>query len=343
MKRTYGKNKGEKRLYDKGLSVLEQYGLEAMAVYRGRGALICDTEEGRVLIREFSGTQKKLEYQAELLKGVSQTGEIWVDEILANQDGSYLSFDKENIPYIVKRWYQGKECDTRNESDIYAGVSAMADLHKVMQMPLQAHYVKESLRNEFQRHNAELRKIRKFVLAKRKKNDFEFQFLDSIEKYLYYGEESLKSLESSKYEDLKAQALEKGTICHGNYNQHNVWILEENTKSRIAVTNFEGWNYDIQMADLYQFMRKILEKHDWDLKIGKTMLEKYQAIKPLSEEELENLKLRFSYPEKYWKLANYYYTHNKAWISEKNLEKLEKLTAQHENWRSFVEKILCSV
>lgn len=47
------------------------------------------------------------------------------------------------------------------------------------------------------------------------------------------------------------------------------------------------------------------------------MLNKYQEVKALSKEELENLSIRFAYPEKYWKLANYYYTHNKAWISEK--------------------------
>ena len=35
-------------MYDRGLSVLEQYGLEAGAVYRGRGALICETQEGLV-------------------------------------------------------------------------------------------------------------------------------------------------------------------------------------------------------------------------------------------------------------------------------------------------------
>ena len=46
-------------MYDKGLSVLEQYGLEAAAVYRGRGALICDTKEGMVLIREFLRHTKK--------------------------------------------------------------------------------------------------------------------------------------------------------------------------------------------------------------------------------------------------------------------------------------------
>lgn len=326
-------------MYDKGLSVLEQYGLEAVAVYRGRGALICDTKEGMVLIREFYGTQKKLEYQAELLSSISQSSEILVDEILKNQEDSYISFDKDNLPYVVKRWYKGRECDTRSESDIYAGISAMAALHKVMQMPTQAHYVKEPLSREFQRHNAELRKIRKFVSAKRKKNDFELQFLDSIKGYLAHGEEALKRLENSGYENLREQALERGTVCHGDYNQHNVWMLEQKTGKDIAVTNFESWNYDIQMADLYQFMRKILEKNDWDLKIGENMLNKYQEINPLSKGELENLSIRFAYPEKYWKLANYYYIHNKAWISEKNLEKLKKLTVQHEKWRSFVESM----
>lgn len=85
-------------MYDKGLSVLEQYGLEAAAVYRGRGALICDTKEGMVLIREFYGTQKRLEYQAELLSSVSKSGELLTDEILANQEGSYFLWIRKTCP-----------------------------------------------------------------------------------------------------------------------------------------------------------------------------------------------------------------------------------------------------
>ena len=58
------------------------------------------------------------------------------------------------------------------------------------------------------------------------------------------------------------------------------------------------------------------------------MLEQYDKIRPISSEEWENLQIRFTYPEKYWKLANYYFSHNKAWISGKNTEKLEKVIAQ---------------
>lgn len=323
-------------MYDRGLAVLEQYGLEATNTYRGRGALICDTEAGLVLIKEFTGSSKKLAHQAQLQRQLEiSTPDISIDTLLPNQEGVYLSTDKDNIPYVVKRWYEGKECDTQSQRDIRQSVAAMANLHKKMKMPVQTHYVKEPLAMEFQRRNRELRKIRKFICQKRRKNDFELRYLDSISCYLWHGEEAQRRLENSAYETLREQAVSRGDICHGEFNQHNVLMLPGKT----GVINFERWHYDIQMADLYQFMRKILEKHDWDEKTGQLMLNAYHQVKPLTDAELENLRLRFAYPEKYWKLANYYYSHSKAWISEKNLEKLEKLISQHDRWMSFVETL----
>lgn len=323
-------------MYDRGLSVLEQYGLDAVAVYRGRGALICRTEEGLVLIKEFNGTPRKLERQAALLESLSEDCPVFTDRILGNWEGCYVSVDKENVPYIVKRWYEGRECDTRSQEDICGALTALAELHKKMRMPVQPHYVRESLKSEFQRHNRELRKIRKFVCGKQRKTGFELELLDTVCRFLGHGEEAARRLECSGYESLRARKLQEGTVCHGEFNQHNVLILED--KSR-AATNFDRWNFDIQTADLYQFMRKILEKHNWDISLGRKMLSAYHQVRPLSVEEIEDLRLRFSYPEKYWKLANHYYTHNKAWISKKSLEKLVRLREQHDNWRDFVESI----
>ena len=71
--------------------------------------------------------------------------------------------------------------------------------------------------------------------------------------------------------------------------------------------------------------------------MAKNLLAAYHQNKPISKEEWENLKIRFSYPEKYWKLANHYYTHNKAWISEKNVEKMRAVINQKEQWVRFTE------
>lgn len=323
-------------MYDRGLSVLEQYGLEAGAVYRGRGALICETDKGLVLIKEFCGTPKKLEHQAKLLEKISVSSAILTDQILRNLEGAYISEDGDNIPYIVKKWYEGRECDTRSEEDICRGAAALASLHKVMYMPVQCHYVKESLFSEFQRHNRELRKIRKFIWGKQRKNEFEQAFLDSVCDFLGHGEDAVKRLEKSEYEELRKRELEQGAVCHGEFNQHNLLFA---AGGNIAATNFDKWNFDVQAGDLYRFMRKILEKNQWDLELGRKILLAYHQVRPLTQAEVENLRIRFAYPEKYWKLANYYYTHNKAWISEKNLEKLEKLRKQREKWRDFVDSI----
>ena len=70
------------------------------------------------------------------------------------------------------------------------------------------------------------------------------------------------------------------------------------------------------------------------------MLKAYEEKKPLTPEEREYLGIRMGYPEKFWKLANYYYNTNKAWIPGKHMEKLEKFLAQREKRVSFSCELL---
>ena len=73
-------------MYDRGLSILEQYDLTATNTYRGRGSLICNTQQGLVLIKEFQGSAKKL-VQQEVLQRQLETGELLIDTVYANQEG----------------------------------------------------------------------------------------------------------------------------------------------------------------------------------------------------------------------------------------------------------------
>ena len=99
----------------------------------------------------------------------------------------------------------------------------------------------------------------------------------------------------------------------------------------------------MQMADLYRFMRKILEKYSWDLHLAQKMLSAYDSVRPLSESEWQNLRVRFCYPEKYWKLANHYYTHNKAVISGKKCGKAENLDPSEKTVGGIFKTVLQTV
>lgn len=317
-------------MYDYGLSTLEQYELAVKTTSRTRGALLCHTEQGLFILKEYHGSEKKLKKQQELLLKIRESGYL-ADTFVENREGNLVSYDRDNIPFTLQHWYEGRECDTRSGEDIMKSVQMLAGLHKVMHLPLVEDYTGRSLKEEFVRHNQEIRKIRKFIRKKGPSSEFENDFLASVEWFLDKGETALSMLEESDYDIIRKEALESGAVCHGEYNQHNVLM----TRTCPVVTNFRHWNFDVQMADLYRFMRKILEKYQWDMTLAREMLRTYHREKRITPEEWSLLRICFSYPDKYWKLANYYYSRNKVWVSEKNTEKLKALTAQKGIWERF--------
>ena len=72
---------------------------------------------------------------------------------------------------------------------------------------------------------------------------------------------------------------------------------------------------------------------------GNAMLEAYHEVLPMTEEDRNYLYYLFLYPEKYWKQLNYYYNANKAWIPDKNVEKLKNLEMQQHARKHFLESL----
>lgn len=178
----------------------------------------------------------------------------------------------------------------------------------------------------FVRRNRELRKIRKFVGGVKRKNDFELLFIQIFEVYYQKGIQCEKT-----YGDVMEQNDPTGNqfashygICHGNYNQHNV-ILDDN---HVAIVHFEKFARGNQLDDLYQFARKVMEKNHFDYEMLEIILDTYGKNIALTKEDYRYMYVLFSYPEKFWKIANGYYNTNKAFLSPKHVEKLKMVIEQ---------------
>lgn len=321
------------RLYDYGLSILEQYQLTAAKSSRIRGALLCHTEKGLLVVKENYNSENALQQEQKLMQKIVDHG-FFVPLYVENQEGMLISCDKDGIPYTVQLWYEGKECDVKSREDIRKSIAHLANMHNIMIGEISEHNRENSLYEEYLRHNQQLRKIQKFIRKKGPVNSFEKDFFYSAEWFIKRAEAATEKLGKSSYEKIRQSMINDGKVCHGNYNQHNIMM----TKNGIIITNFKHWKYDIQILDLYDFLRKIMEKYDWNVGWARELLEIYHKIKPISKQEWEILSICFTYPEKYWKLSNHYYTHNKAWISEKNIEKMRKVIDQKEVWIQFVEQ-----
>ena len=53
---------------EKYIEVLQQYDLELISARKGRGAWLCETNQGLKLVREYKGTMKRLEFEDQVLE-----------------------------------------------------------------------------------------------------------------------------------------------------------------------------------------------------------------------------------------------------------------------------------
>ena len=143
------------------------------------------------------------------------------------------------------------------------------------------------------------------------------------------------ALKESSYEKLRESSLADCSVCHGTYNYHNVLMLDKD----VAVVNFDHANINVQIEDVYFFLRKVMEKHDWNVKLGYQIINKYGAINSISDEEWEVFKIMLLYPEKYWKVLNQYNNARKSWIPDKNAAKLQAVYEKQELKMNFVKRI----
>ncbi len=322
---------------DRALKVLEQYDLEIISTRRGRGSYICETPQGLRILCDYAGSENKALFQNCVMEKIREGGYVRVDMLLPNREGQLISKDWEENKYVVKEWYVGRECDTSNETEVLAAVSNLARLHRLMRLgtenAFRKNFTAQPPLGEILAHNAELRKIRSFIRKKQAKHDFERLFLNCFSGYY---EQALEAEEKVKQmAGLYGADAADGMVCHGDYNHHHVLMCGYD----IATTNFECCRFDHQINDLYRFMRKILEKHDWNQRLGMRMLEYYAQVRPIPPKERQLLYVKMLYPEKFRKLANYYYGSNKAWISGRFLEKLENLNRQEEKKNKFVKML----
>lgn len=324
-----------------GHDVLEQYNIDILSTRKTRGAILCDTNQGLYLLKEVNVSAERIEAISELYGYLENQGVCNVDAIIKNRGGVCITAGETGNKYILKKWFSGRECDTRKPGEILEATSTLAKLHLLMTKKLENPVPEaESVKVEYKKHNRELKKVRSFVRKYTPKGEFEIEFLKTYDEMFTWAETAENMLEESSYEELYRKHMEAGCMIHGEYNHHNILVTNSDAKCTLnAITNFDKFKKDIQVEDFYYFLRKIMEKHGWKERLGDSMINAYAAVKPLTEAEVEYLKIRLVYPEKFWKTANAYYYSNKAWIPAKNIEKFNTVIRQTKEKERFLENV----
>lgn len=322
---------------DNYLEILKQYDGEVLNVRRGRAAWICEYSDGLRLLKEYRGTLKRLEFEDEVLGTLERQGDFRVDRYIRNQEEGLVTTGGDGVKYVLKRWFSERECSLKDAREVLFCTAQIAKLHKELKtISWQEEWslgstVVPAISEEMARHSREMKRVRNFIRTKRKKTEFELRVMQSFDEYYHQALEAEKGLEPLDQD----QAENRLFLCHGDLDQHHIL---PGSKDAVFL-EFSQMHLGRQVRDLYRFMRKVMEKHGWNEALGYEMLEAYNAVLPISEQDRTYLYFLFLYPEKYWKQLNYYNNANKAWIPEKNVEKLKDLESQQVARNQFLSRI----
>lgn len=317
-------------MYYRAEQILSAYPKEFTGNMKGRGSILCTDSEGIYLLKEYRGSVSRLELLDEVLRFLKEN-HFPAEELVRTGEDAPCYTDIDGVTYFLRKTYQGRECDTKNVKELLQVIQQLARMHLLLGSfrPQTQVVISAEPEDYAAKHTRELKKVRNYVRAKKKKNAFESEFLKSYEHYMAQAQQVL-SLEAEAAVPADARCL-----CHGDFNQHNLLF----TGSGLVVTGFDKLHYDLCVSDLTNFVRKILEKHNWNSGLGMDMIMSYNSVRHLEQWELQQLYLRLLYPEKYWKIVNHYYNARKTWVSMRDIEKLQRIFEQETKREEFLSML----
>ena len=320
---------------DRALSLLEQYDIEVLRTRKGRGTFICETKQGSLTFQEYSGNPEKLKLQQMILQRIKDLGLVKAEDLISNKEDQLFVRDNDGICYILKTHFEGSECDIYNNRECVEAIQLLARLHHCLEDvqieeacgPVFQPY---SPLKEYEKHNRELMRVTSYLKKKGQKQVFEKRLLREME---YFTAQAKQVTDS--WQQVEMVSGYHPSLCHGDYQYHNILWTQEGWR----IVNFEKMQLDNPIRDVYLFMRKVMEKNNWLVSLGMELMDAYEAIRSLDGYSRQDLYHRFSYPEKFWKITNFYFNSSKSWIPEKNLEKLEKVICQEKAKQKFLEEV----
>lgn len=305
---------------DRRLEVLTQYDLVIRNCGNMRGALVLDTDRGWKVLRPSQSGEQRLEFEDAIKQYIRNTGRLCVDTVYRTKEGKLFAENSYGDRFCVRDWYCGEECDLKQEPHCYTAVETMNCFHDITEdfgmEERDCLYERRPLAEQFVKRTRELKRVRSYIREKKQKSEFEVYYLKLCDGYFE------QALAAQEYMNSIAVTEERTHLVHGNFSHHSLLTGSPAQTGCFVLTSFDKAGFGQQVSDFYYLLRKTMEKNDWNQLLGCHMIERYLHSRRNRDTEWALIKAQIMFPEKFWKITNFYYNNRKTWIPEKNIRKL---------------------
>ena len=106
---------------DRAVALLEQYDVEILRTRKGRGVILCDTDKGLLVFKEYEGNEAKLALIDRLLSRIKCQGGVSAETLVPTREGALCVRENDGTAYILKTCCEGRECNIYDRGECQEG------------------------------------------------------------------------------------------------------------------------------------------------------------------------------------------------------------------------------
>lgn len=259
---------------------------------------------------------------------------------MSNNNTPYVIYY--NRVYVMSDWHNSQAADFYNIDHIQKSVELLAKMHIAGRgfnnLPEGIKPIKmKNLGDTYEKRYRETIKLGRKIESVGSRTDFEVLYLRNSAIYREFQEISKEFTNLIDYQKLMDQAVESQSIAHHKYTYHNIITTRE---EGTIITGFEKSGYDVQLVDLAYLIRRIMQRNRWDIDLLINIIEAYNKLIPLSQEEWRIMKGMIIYPEQFAKLCNQYYHSKRRWNYYMYYRKLAKILEYKDQYVECAREVM---
>lgn len=323
--------------YDLDTKLFDLWGIDVDDLYPLRKVFIIRSGDNKYIL-------KNIDYDKRRYSFINDA----VDYVRNNY--SYLVSNKKSVSgrtveqyngkyYVLINLIEGRECSVENPMDLMIASKGLAEFHKAgsgIEFVSDQSYVDyRNITECFTDRINMLLRIKDMVSLYKYKNYFDEKFYDNVDSYVENIKRCISGINNIDMNKINNNR-DSVVLCHNDLAYHNILIKDE--KSYFIDFDYSRINY--RVSDIAQFINKSIKNSDYDIKMYKTIMDNYEEVSPLLDEEKQLLKVLLNYPNDIVELMINYYYKKKDW-SEEAFNSVMNLKLSQENSRKeFIDKLL---
>ena len=306
------------------IQIMQHWGLTVCDVQKIKDVYKVRTEVGNINLKVSPLIPQRLLFVHQAIAHLQNHQFSKMYPLIPTLDGrTYISDGQ--YAYSVFHWIEGRQCDFSDPTELVTATQILAEFHQkaIGFIPPDHSNMRNRIgkcHRHFEEHYQDLLQFKELA-ATMPQDPFAKYYLHYVDLFINMAVQAITKLKNSSYPDLVRIAKNNHGFCHGDPAARNFILTPER---RIFMIDFDSCRLDLPLMDLIKFARRVLKKYCWQFHVGEILINAYDEVNTISENELEVMKAVFYFPQKFWRMASRYFLNHDRHSPERALSKFKK-------------------